>query len=80
MSQEAVRNLERAVELAPRLAEAQYNLGRAYHKAGQLEQAIAAYQRATVLRPTMAQGHYNLGTALGCSAGSRRQRRRFGRR
>ena len=62
---EAAKELEEAVRLAPDLAEAHLKLGRAYHEQGSLEEAIATYQRAIELDPEHPGARRNLGTAYG---------------
>ncbi|MCC7260975.1 MAG: tetratricopeptide repeat protein [Candidatus Latescibacteria bacterium] len=50
-----------AARQAPRMAEAQYNLGYAFHQAGDLEHARQAYERAVALSPAYVRAQVNLG-------------------
>ena len=50
-----------AVRRAPLMAEAQYNLGYAYHQAGDLEHARQAYEKAVALSPAYTRAQVNLG-------------------
>ena len=59
---EATFRLERAVQLAPNLADTHYNYGIALAKMGQTEEALKQYQDATRLKPEMASAWMNLGT------------------
>ena len=52
---------EDAVSQAPLMPEASYNLGHAYHLAGNLPQARKAYERAVELSPEYARAQSNLG-------------------
>lgn len=61
---EAKTVLLRAVELAPDLAEAHNNLGRAYAALGRVDHMIASYRRAHELAPEDAVIHSNLLFAL----------------
>lgn len=45
----AIRDLERAAELAPRASPIQNHLGLAYRSAGRHEEAVAAFERALEL-------------------------------
>lgn len=59
---EATFRLERAVQLAPNLADTHYNYGIALAKMGQTEDALKQYQDATRLNPEMPSAWMNLGT------------------
>src|SRR5258705_13130995 len=61
---DAVLNLKQAVELEPKTAEFQMNLGAAYAEYEQLDQAIACYRKSLELRPQLAHAHMNLGNAI----------------
>ncbi len=61
--EEARRAAARAVELAPDLEYAWYNLGVTLDRLGRTDQALTAYQRALTLKP-IAEAHYNLAVAL----------------
>jgi tetratricopeptide (TPR) repeat protein len=62
---EAIRQYEEAVRLAPRFPDAHDNLGVALARKGQIDEAIRQYQEALRLNPSHANAHYNLGNALG---------------
>jgi len=62
--QDALQPLQRAVELDPRLAAAQFNLGYALEGLGRLDQALQAYRRAVAVAPHLADAHNNLGNVL----------------
>jgi tetratricopeptide (TPR) repeat protein len=61
---EAIRQLQEAIRLAPHYAHAHNNLGNALAKQGQSGEAIRHYQEAIRLYPDYAEAHYNLGLAL----------------
>lgn len=50
---EAIRYLEQALEVAPRVGRMRMNLGLAYERAGRTEDAISTYQSLIKLRPDM---------------------------
>ncbi|MBI2505578.1 MAG: tetratricopeptide repeat protein [Candidatus Latescibacteria bacterium] len=50
-----------AARRAPLMAEAQYNLGHAYHQRGDLEHARRAYEKAVALSPDYVRAQVNLG-------------------
>ncbi|HKQ47075.1 MAG TPA: tetratricopeptide repeat protein [Phycisphaerae bacterium] len=58
---EAIPLLERAVSLAPRMAEMHLQLAHALAQAGRLDDAVDAYQRTLAFDPGIAQAHYNVG-------------------
>ena len=60
----ALAALERAAQLLPQDAEAQYNLGAAQLEAGRVEEAVASFRRALTLKPDSADAHNDLGNAL----------------
>lgn len=59
-SADAVRYLERAVEIQPDDADARANLGVAYYQTGDLARAIASFERAVALAPDRADHRANL--------------------
>jgi len=54
----------RALELNPNLATAHYNLGLAFYRKNDLEQAIFAFSNVTRIHPHNAQARHNLATML----------------
>jgi predicted O-linked N-acetylglucosamine transferase (SPINDLY family) len=63
----AIDLMERAIAVAPGVAEYHSNLGEAYRQAGRLEEAIAHFRRALELKPALAHVAHvlsNLGNAL----------------
>jgi tetratricopeptide (TPR) repeat protein len=60
---EAIAGLRRAVALAPRFAEAHYNLGTLAAMQGAYEEAADCFRRAVDVDPGNAVAHYNLGLA-----------------
>jgi Flp pilus assembly protein TadD len=62
---EAIAQLERAIQLAPRSARAHNEMGGALLRAKRVAEAVRSFQRAAALRPTDARLQYNLGRALG---------------
>ena len=63
--EEALAELDKAIELDPNLAEAYNNRGRAYSELGQYEQALTEYNKAIRLNPNNAVAYYNRG---GCTS------------
>jgi predicted O-linked N-acetylglucosamine transferase (SPINDLY family) len=61
---DALPPLRRAVQLDPRLAEAQFNLGFALEGLGRLDEALDAYRRTVAVAPQLAEAHNNLGNVL----------------
>ncbi len=61
---EAIAPLQRAVELAPRAADAQLDLARALGAAGETEAAIDAFRRAVELAPDSHHARWGLAQAL----------------
>jgi serine/threonine-protein kinase len=61
---EAVRFLSAAVAIRPESPGARYNLARALHSNGQVNEAIACNQKAIELDPKYVTAYYNLGNAL----------------
>ena len=55
--QDAIRELQRAIELAPNNAEAPRQLAKVYNNLGRFEEAEALYLRSTKARPTDWYGH-----------------------
>jgi Tfp pilus assembly protein PilF/4-amino-4-deoxy-L-arabinose transferase-like glycosyltransferase len=62
--QEAIKNYERAIQLAPEYSEAYYNLGVMYYKQGKTDLAIVNYEKSLRDDPNNYKGHYGLGAAL----------------
>jgi superkiller protein 3 len=62
---DAVRELNRAIELNPGDASAHYQLGFAYGKLNRHQEAISAYQRAVEIDPIFSKAWANLGARLG---------------
>ncbi|HWB55124.1 MAG TPA: tetratricopeptide repeat-containing glycosyltransferase family protein [Tepidisphaeraceae bacterium] len=58
--EEAIAEYRRAIELAPRFAEAYSNLGTALRDSGEIDAAIYAYERAIEMRPDLAEAFNNL--------------------
>jgi tetratricopeptide (TPR) repeat protein len=65
--EDAIPELEQAIQLNRRFPEAHNNLGVTLFKLKRLDQAITQYQLALSLRPEYALAHRNLGEALGAS-------------
>ena len=63
-TQEALRHLERAIELYPEYVDALNNLGTYYHRSGNYERSIKYFARATELAPEFFAGWVNLGGSL----------------
>jgi tetratricopeptide (TPR) repeat protein len=61
---DALKSMQRSVELLPDDAEAHSNLGGVLRAHGQLEGAVRSYRRALDLNPLYAESHNNLGGAL----------------
>jgi protein O-mannosyl-transferase len=61
---EAVKQIQMALDINPNYADARNNLGMILGQSGQLDEAIAQYRRAVEIYPNYAVGHYNLGVAL----------------
>jgi tetratricopeptide (TPR) repeat protein len=62
---EAIRQYQEAIRLAPDFAEPHYNLGIAFGKNGQMDEAIRQFQEVIRLKPDNTDAHYSLGTAYG---------------
>ena len=60
---EAVRLLNKALDLDPKFPEAHFELGKIYFDEENYPQAIGAYERAVSLRPTFAEAYYRLSRA-----------------
>ncbi|MBC7996450.1 MAG: tetratricopeptide repeat protein [Leptolyngbya sp.] len=60
---EAVFRLERAVQLAPNVADVHYNYGISLAKMGRTEEALQQYQEATKINPQMPFAWMNLGAS-----------------
>ena len=63
MRRMAIEELLRATELAPRRAELQLALARAYWQAGFMKQARLRYERAVAIAPNSADARFGLGNA-----------------
>jgi len=59
-NQQAEKLLQTAVKLAPRWAEAHYELGLLYEDESKIDDAIREYHAAVQLRPQFAKAHYRL--------------------
>jgi protein O-mannosyl-transferase len=62
--EEAIRQYQEAIRLAPNYAHAHHNLGVALHQKGQTDEAISQYRMALRFKPDYADARNNLGTAL----------------
>jgi tetratricopeptide (TPR) repeat protein len=60
----AAEHYRDALQLAPALPEAHYNLGNLYRKAGRLQEAQASLEEAVRLRPVYSEAWNNLGLVL----------------
>jgi tetratricopeptide (TPR) repeat protein len=63
-NEEAITQLQKAVQLEPGYASAQVNLGNAYQQTGRTEEAIAHFLKALEIAPDAAAAHYSLAVAL----------------
>ena len=61
---QAVEAYREALRLKPDYVKAMNNLGAAYNKLGQYQEAVALLLNATRAKPDFPEAHYNLGTAL----------------
>jgi tetratricopeptide (TPR) repeat protein len=68
---DAVRYLERAVEIRPDDADAHANLGVAYYESGDPARAIASFERAVALAPDRADHRANLDALRAEAAGAK---------
>ena len=62
--EEAFKSFQKAVDLKPDYAEAQYNLGVTIHELGQMDSAIKCYERALAIQHAYPNAHNNLGQIL----------------
>jgi len=62
--EEALRHLERAIEIYPAYADALNNLGTYYHRSGDYERSVQYFTNATKLDPEFFAGWVNLGGSL----------------
>ena len=60
---EALRLLQKTLEIDPSFSEAYLELGKIYFKSKQYQKAIDAYQRAVDLNPALAEAYYGLSLA-----------------
>ena len=61
---EAVEYGQRAVRIAPEVAESHNDLGAALYLTGKVEEAIAHFEQALRIKPDYADAHYNLGVVF----------------
>jgi tetratricopeptide (TPR) repeat protein len=61
---EAITHYQKALQIAPRYAEAENNLGNALCEKGRVDEAIAHYNKALQIKPAFAEAQFNLGKAL----------------
>ena len=61
---EAVAQLSKAVEIAPRNAFTHLNLGTAFFMQGKAEPALERYREAVRLRPSLARAHFGIGVLM----------------
>lgn len=61
---ESLTSNRTTVKLAPKDAEAHYNLGNTLKELGRLDEAETSYRQAIAVRPDFIQAHNNLGTTL----------------
>ena len=59
--QEAVEAFQQAIRLKPNLAQAHYNLCKAYGNLGRYQEAVDAFIQAIRLKPDFTEAHYSLG-------------------
>lgn len=62
--QEAIAECERALEMDPKLTQAQVNLISLYGRTGQPDKAVKHYRAAIELNPSQADAYYNYGVLL----------------
>ena len=58
---EIIADLDRTIELSPRLAFAYFNRGNMAVETGDLTSALSAYTRAVEVKPDMGEAYYNRG-------------------
>ncbi len=63
-SEDGIEHFRKALQLAPKYADAYNDLANALRVSGQLSEAIDNYQHALELKPDFPQAQYNLGLAL----------------
>src|SRR5262249_24526806 len=61
---EAVRSLQKALEINPSYAEAYRNLGAVFRQQARFDEAIRSLQKALEINPDFADAHKNLGLTL----------------
>jgi len=64
---------ERALAIAPKQPEAQYNSGYVYLETGRIKKAIECFKKAILFDPAFADAHFNLANALELSGQSGEQ-------
>jgi len=60
----AIYHFQKAVEINPKYAKAQYNLGNALSSLGRFEESVPHYQRTIILEPDCFDAYNNLGNSL----------------
>jgi tetratricopeptide (TPR) repeat protein len=63
-TEEAVKQIQNALEINPNYVDAHNNLGMVLAQSGRLNEAMTQYQKALGINPHFAVGHYNFGVAL----------------
>ncbi|MDE6306061.1 MAG: tetratricopeptide repeat protein, partial [Muribaculaceae bacterium] len=58
---EVLSDLDKVIELSPRMAIAYYNKGNLYLSANDYTSALSAYNRAIELKPDLGEAYYNRG-------------------
>jgi len=61
---DAVKELNQALQLRPDYPEVQCNLGNVLSEVGRVDEAMAHWEKAVQLKPDYARAHYNLGLGL----------------
>jgi tetratricopeptide (TPR) repeat protein len=61
---EAISQLQKALEINPNYAEAHFNLGCILFQKGRVDEAMAQYQKALEINPNLVGAHTNFGNAL----------------
>jgi spermidine synthase len=61
---EAIVHFQTALQIEPKNAEAQCDLGAALFRKGNIDEAIAHFQKALAIKPGFAEAHINLGSAF----------------
>jgi Tfp pilus assembly protein PilF len=66
-AQRAISSFDEAIKLAPEMAQAYHQRGKAYSILDQREQAIQDFNEAIMLDPQNAQAFFSRGGVIGCS-------------